>query len=274
MNMIRRFPILGAVLAQGLAVGLVLALILLLRPLLPAGGWWPWAAVGGQALVAAGVTVLLRLPVWWVWIALLFPAALGLGLTFGSLPAWPFGLAFVLLYLFYSNTARERVPLYLTNGVTAAALADLARERGVRHAIDLGSGFGDVVRALSGKERRATGVETAPMAFLVSKALSRLTGRGTILRQDLWATDLSEADLVYAFLSPEPMPRLFAKAKAEMKPGSLLVSNSFAVPDVPPDAVWELPDRRRTQLFLYEMGAQQHDTQDEVLSPDSGRPPT
>jgi hypothetical protein len=91
------------------------------------------------------------------------------------------------------------------------------------------------------------------MVWLVSTLLSKLTRRGKILRQDIWSTDLGREDLVYAFLSTEPMAALYQKAKAEMKPGSLLVSNSFPAPDVEPDEVWELPDRRRTKLFLYEM---------------------
>jgi hypothetical protein len=38
-----------------------------------------------------------------------------------------------------------------------------------------------------------------------------------------------------------------------MKPGSLLVSNSFPVPSIDADEVWELSDRRKTKLYLYEI---------------------
>lgn len=253
MMILRRYPILGALLAQLVAAPLSLGAGLLLAGRMPS----PWMLVllvlVIQAGVAMAVTRGLRLPVWWLLIAALFPLATALSLNAGNLPAWPFGLAFVVLYLFFSNTARERVPLYLTNRQTAEALNGLMRERGLARFIDLGCGFGGVVRAVAGEGRTAHGVETAPMAYLVAAALSRLTGRGKILRRDLWTTDLSEVDLVYAFLSPEPMPALYAKAKSEMRPGSLLVSNSFAVPDVEPTEVWELSDRRKTELFLYVM---------------------
>jgi hypothetical protein len=256
MMMLRRYPILGALLAQLVAAPLSLGAGLML-----AGRVSPWilafAVLGLQAGVAMVVTQALKLPVWWLLIATLFPLAMALSLTFGDLPAWPFGLAFVVLYLFFSNTARERVPLYLTNRQTAEAIAGLMHERGLAHLVDLGCGFGGVVRAVAGEGRRAVGVETAPMAYLVSAVLSRITGRGEIVRQDLWTTDLSQVDLAYAFLSPEPMPALYDKAKRQMKPGSLLVSNSFAVPDVEPAEVWELSDRRKTQLFLYVMPGQE-----------------
>jgi len=47
------------------------------------------------------------------------------------------------------------------------------------------------------------------------------------------------------------MPGLYEKAKAAMRPGTLLVSNSFEVPGVAPVTILEVDDARRTRLFLY-----------------------
>ena len=68
---------------------------------------------------------------------------------------------------------------------------------------------------------------------------------------NLWATRLEEFDVVYAFLSPAPMPELWVKIQHEMKLGSLFVSNSFPVPDIEPENVLELDDARRTRLYCY-----------------------
>ena len=67
----------------------------------------------------------------------------------------------------------------------------------------------------------------------------------------MWSIDLSGHDIVYAYLSPAPMPLLWEKARREMRAGSLLVSFRFVVPGVAPsrmiDAggnwlyVWRLP---------------------------------
>ncbi|MGJ8570107.1 MAG: hypothetical protein ACSHXI_05310 [Hoeflea sp.] len=252
MKLIRSYPIIGAIVAQILAGMLVFVALLGLASLLDASGLF-WTAVVLQSLIAAVVTKLLGLPVWWIWIGLGFPAAMVLALNVGGLPAWPFGVGFVVLYLFFSNTARDRVPLYLSNRATTEALLSLMRQRGAKRFIDLGSGLGGVVRALDGEGRQATGVETAPMVWLMSTSLSKLQRRGRIARQDIWKADIGREDVVYAFLSPEPMPALFEKATREMKPGSLLVSNSFAVPGVEPSEIWELSDRRKTRLYLYEM---------------------
>ncbi|MGE6740110.1 hypothetical protein ACQKGC_07525 [Allorhizobium pseudoryzae] len=250
MAILRRIPILAAGLAQILAAAVGLVVTVSLAGTMDAGLLRGLALVL-QCGVAFALTLLFRLPRWWLWIAVLFPLALQIGLSLDNLPAWPFGVAFVALALVFSNTARERVPLYLTNRATAEALAALMTEKTATRVIDLGSGLGGVVRALDGDGRVARGVETAPLSWLVSWCLSKVSGHGTILRQDLWATDLSQEDVVYAFLSPEPMPELWEKARREMKAGSHLVSNSFAVPGVEPDEVWELSDRRRTHLFIY-----------------------
>lgn len=254
MNAVRSYPIIGAAIAQIGAVAVLIVARVGLSGLVEADMLF-WAGLVLQCLAAALLTRTLGLPVWWVWIGLLFPAAVSLSLNAGELPAWPFGIAFVVLYLFFSNTARERVPLYLTNRPTSEALLSLMLQRNARRFIDLGSGLGGVVRSLDGEGRHASGVESAPMVWLISVLLSKLKRRGHILRQDIWSADISDEDIVYVFLSPEPMPALYAKARREMKPGSLLVSNSFAVPGVTPDETWELSDRRKTRLYLYEMKA-------------------
>lgn len=252
MTAFRTYPILGAAAAQLMGLAALVLVRAALEDQVGAEAAF-FSGLAAQCGIAALATRLLGLPVWWVFIGAAFPLALAAGLYFETLPAWPFGIAFVLIYLFFSNTARDRVPLYLSNRRTAQALLDLMRQRGGRRFIDLGSGMGGVVRALDGDGRVARGVETAPMVWLMSALMSRLTGRGQILRQDIWTTDLSGEDLVYAFLSTGPMPALYEKARSEMKPGSLLVSNSFPVPSIEADEVWELSDRRRTKLYLYEI---------------------
>ena len=69
---------------------------------------------------------------------------------------------------------------------------------------------------------------------------------------DFWSQPLGDYGLVYAFLSPDPMPRLWDKAGIEMKPGALLVSNSFAVPGAAPTKTIDVGDGRRTQLHCYD----------------------
>jgi hypothetical protein len=128
MTAFRTYPILGAAAAQLAGLAALVLVRALLEAQLGAGAAF-WSALAAQSGVAALTTRLLGLPVWWVFIGAAFPLALAAGLYFETLPAWPFGVAFVLIYLFFSNTARDRVPLYLSNRRTAQALLNLMRQR-------------------------------------------------------------------------------------------------------------------------------------------------
>ncbi|KUJ72903.1 hypothetical protein [Thiomicrospira sp. WB1] len=234
----------------------------LLALLLLAGGVWfapalidppyEWSVlIWIQGALAWGVTRLFGLPRWWGPIQLLLPVGLYFGANWSLSPWWALG-AFALIYLFFANALTERVPLYLTNSLTRRALVDLVRPIPSVRFMDLGCGFGANVVAMSREHNviESQGVETAPIPFAVSWARSRIQG-GQVFARNLWHLDLSRYNVVYAFLSPEPMPGLWLKVVQEMPEQSVFVSNSFAVPDVAPDEVLTLSDRRQTQLFVY-----------------------
>ena len=69
----------------------------------------------------------------------------------------------------------------------------------------------------------------------------------------LWNLPLGEYRVVYAFLSPAPMQALWAKAQREMKPGTILISNTFRIPGVVPELECPLPDRRDAHLLVYRL---------------------
>jgi hypothetical protein len=72
-----------------------------------------------------------------------------------------------------------------------------------------------------------------------------------LMRGSFWDLDLSPYAVVYAFLSTEPMPKLWQKACREMQPGAVLISNSFRVPGVEPSQVLLVNDERETELLVY-----------------------
>ncbi|SLN44503.1 class I SAM-dependent methyltransferase [Oceanibacterium hippocampi] len=250
-----RAPLVRAMIAQLLALSVPIAN----RDFAPlAGIGLPfWQVVVLQGAVAALLGLAFGLRWWWLPIQLALPAALFAARDLG-LPPWLYLAVFALLLLFYWNSARGQVPLYLTNRATRVALAGLleGRERGAF--VDLGCGFGGTVIALARHfpEGRFCGVESAPMPWLVARLRAALSGCGNvrIVRGDLWRHDLSGYDCVYCFLSPVPMARLFAKAEAELAPGALFVSNSFEVPDRAPERIVEVGDRRGTRLLVWHPG--------------------
>lgn len=210
-----------------------------------------WVLVLIQASLAALVSCRLGLPCWWRWIQFLIPVGLYAGVLVEFNPLWALGL-FVVVWLVFSNAFTERVPLYLTNRTTRNALKDLVkRKRNIRF-LDLGCGLGGNVTFMSQLKGVAEshGVETAPIPYIISKLLTSFRG-GRTFAMDLWKTELAYYDVVYAFLSPEPMPKLWQKVTEEMHPGSIFISNSFEVPGIEPTEVWELDDPRKTILYIY-----------------------
>lgn len=224
---------------------------MLVEPPYPA--WAFWVAEG---VLAALFAVLLRCAPWWWGINALFPPLLVLALGLDVAPVW-MGLMFLALLLVFWNAHGERVPLYLSNSTTHTALqAILAQEAGeARRVADLGSGLGGALRAMAEAPRvaEAVGFETAPLPWLISRLRLGRHPRIRLRRASFWSERLSDFDVVYAFLSPAPMPRLWAKLVREARRPMLLISNSFAVPGVEPDAVIELDDARGTELFLYRL---------------------
>ncbi|KQR73341.1 hypothetical protein ASG03_00520 [Rhizobium sp. Leaf341] len=206
----------------------------------------------GQGAAAAALGRLLRMPPIWLVVQFLLPVAVVYG---DAIPAWAYLAAFVLCALVYWNSASEQVPLYLTNRRTWQALSDLVAAAQAKRVVDLGSGMGGVVTFLAHAhpEVEVSGLETAPLVVAASKlriAFSRLVNARIVYRS-LWDADLGAYDLVYCFLSPVPMARLFEKARAEMRPGTLFVSNSFTVPGRAADRILDVDDARRTQLHIY-----------------------
>lgn len=245
-------PLRTALLAQVLGAALAAALILAFFPALPGQ---PLAMAGLQGLCAALTSHLLRGPVWWLPIHLGFMplAVLALGL---ELPSWIWLAGFALLLLTFWRTDRSRVPLYLTNARTSAALASLLPAVPIA-LIDLGCGDGGLLKRLAQArpDCRFVGFEHAPLPWVWAWMSCRGLPNVEIRFGDFWSHPLGGYAVVYAFLSPAPMPRLWAKAKTEMNQAdALLVSNSFAIPEVQPARTVEVADGRRTRLYCYRPG--------------------
>ncbi|MDD3352231.1 class I SAM-dependent methyltransferase [Zoogloea sp.] len=240
-------PALKALVAQ--VTGWLVTFGLARSGLLPAG---LLAIVLTQALTAAATATALGSAPWWRWIHLGFtPLVIG-ALQLEIAPGW-YLAGFTGLVLVYWSSFRTQVPLFLSSRATAAAVAGLLPRGRPGHLLDLGSGTGALLRPLARlrPDLRLEGVESAPAPYALSRWLSRKSPTIALARGDFFQIPWSDYDLVYAFLSPAPMAQVWEKACAEMRPGALLVSNSFPVPGVEPERVIEVDDPRRTRLYCY-----------------------
>jgi hypothetical protein len=207
-----------------------------------------------HGLLAAALGACLRLPAWWLPINLLFIPAAVLLLECELPPAVFLG-GFILLALLFWTTFRTRVPLYPSSREAGEKLAELVPQTAGVRVLDLGCGFGGLLQQLRALRPGAAleGVEIAPLPALVAWLRLRGLARCSVRRGDFWRKDLSQYDVVYAFLSPAPMAALWDKVRREMRPGSLFVSNGFAVPGVEPDRAVPLGGTGGCRLYVWRL---------------------
>jgi precorrin-6B methylase 2 len=243
-----RLPSLVALFTQIFALGLIYILVITTELPLTL---FEWAVL--QGLMAGIVSYQLKMAIWWLPIHLLFMPALIAMLALGLSPLW-FCAAFLLLFLIYGKTYRTQVPLYLSSQDVTHAMASLLPTQRKFSFIDLGSGCGGLLNQLSKMQPHGAyyGVEAAPLPFLISKLRSiSLMAKCKIKWGDFWQYDLSHYDVVYAYLSPVPMESLWQKACQEMRPGSILISNTFKIPGVEPEKSIPLNDFSGSTLYLW-----------------------
>lgn len=125
------------------------------------------------------------------------------------------------------------VPCLPTNRKKAELMMKLGHVGPGTKMVDLGSGSGRLLFLAAERGAWAHGYELNPALFFLTKLWSRrkkFGGRVTVACRSLYTANVAEADVVTAFLFPDPMRELEHKLFSEMKPGSLIVSHRFSIP--------------------------------------------
>jgi precorrin-6B methylase 2 len=242
-----RMPIIKALLIQLLA-SLCIAPLAVLFPsyTIPV-----WALL--QGIAAAMISQYAKMAYWWIPIQLVFLPAIVVALTLKISPEW-FGVCFLLLFLVYGKTFKTQVPLYLSSSEVTKALASLLPPRETFTFIDLGCGCGGLLSKLNLQRENGYfyGIEAAPIPFLIGRIRTLFNKTNCNVQWgDLWKQNLAHYDVVYAYLSPVPMPTLWEKACREMQPGSLFISNTFEVPGIAPEKIIPLNDFSESTLYVW-----------------------
>lgn len=139
-------------------------------------------------------------------------------------------------------------PFVTTPANVVSAMLDLAGVRAGDRLIDLGSGDGRIVIAAAKRGARALGVEIDRALVERSREAARREGvadRATFVAQDLFETDVSDANVVTLYLLPDVNARLAPKFLATLRPGTRIVSHDYGLGDWPPDRtlVVDAPDK-------------------------------
>src|SRR3989339_2154343 len=131
------------------------------------------------------------------------------------------GLFWILYHL--AVYWRTKVPIVITpKGYIKELFRNLDKETiGANKVVyELGSGNGDFLFAAEKLgPKKLIGYELSPWHLFYCKIKAKFTrSRAVFLGRDFFRVDLSDADVVYVFLVPEVVKKLWRKIKAECKP--------------------------------------------------------
>lgn len=98
--------------------------------------------------------------------------------------------------------------------------------------LELGSGDGRVTRTaakLYGVQ--GLGIDVNPLLIWYARFLAKLhkVRNCTFQKQNIFNTDFSKADVIYQFLMPELIKKLFPKYRTEIKKGTIIISHGFEI---------------------------------------------
>jgi len=208
------------------------------------------SAIAFAAGTAAGALIALTVGTRWRRLLVAGGFPLSLAASGAALPAWAWLLPLVLLALLYPLRSWRDAPLFPTPRGALAGLAVVAPLPPGARVLDAGCGLGDGLLALREAYPQAAirGIEWSRPLAAIARRRCRFA---EVRRGDLWADDWSGCDLVYLFQRPESMPRAWAKATRELRPGAWLVSLEFDAPDAEPTA--RLETAAGKPVWLYRM---------------------
>lgn len=109
--------------------------------------------------------------------------------------------------------------------------------------IDIGSGDGRFVAWAASRGYEAHGIEYNPYLSLLSRIrikLSRGKKKNTeIFNKDFNKHDFSDYNIAYLYIFSNHMDQIRDKLFEQMKPGSVIITNTFKFSDIVPDEVYD-----------------------------------
>lgn len=177
-------------------------------------------------------------------------------LQHGAFEAALFGffLLAALSILFY--TLRTGVPPMPSNPMARQAMFRLVPESARPKTIyELGCGWGGIAFELAARfpEARVVAIELSPLPWAVCHIRRLLQRRPNleIRRGDFLRADLSDGDLLFCYLMVAPMKALERKLGAELRPGAVVIANSFALPGWTPEETIVVKEATHANIYRY-----------------------
>jgi hypothetical protein len=151
-----------------------------------------------------------------------------------------------------------------TDQALVEKMLDIAKITAQDFVMDLGSGDGRNIIGAAKRGARAVGVEYNPQMVELSRANAKKAGvadRATFIEGDMYEADISKATALVLFLLPVNLEKLTPKF-LDLKPGTRIVDNTFAIPGWEPDQTEKLETDCQTwcSALLWIVPAKVHGT--------------
>ena len=111
---------------------------------------------------------------------------------------------------------------------------------------DLGSARGNFAAKIAKANPKLTvyGIDDSWFRIFPSRVRALFLKNLTFKKENIFAADLSEADIIYIYLPQELMASLETSLQKELKPGAIIITNRVSFP------AWR-ESEKNGQLFLY-----------------------
>ncbi len=163
---------------------------------------------------------------------------------------------FTLVSISWPN--RRGAPYWPTRMKKVKKMLEMANVQPGELVYDLGCGDGRVIVMAARKfKARAVGIEIDLFRFLWCQFLITILGlrrRVKVKYGDLFAKDISEADIVFCYLLQNTNDKLEGKLMNELRPNARVVSNTFLFSAMP-----QIDMNSELGFYVYNVGVQSED---------------
>ncbi len=160
-------------------------------------------------------------------------------------------LLFAVLIFYLMLAFLTGAPFVPSTGKTAQKMIELAQLKRGQKVYDLGSGEGKLLFLAAQKGARAVGFEINPLLVIFTALkifFSPYRGQIQVKWQNFWKAHFNDADVIFIYLLPWRMEQLKQFLLRELRPGTLVVSNSFIFPD------WKLlRQNQETHVYVFKI---------------------
>ncbi len=162
-------------------------------------------------------------------------------------------LILLLGYTFYTGIS----PFPTSRGVKKLLLENLP-DINTGSIFELGSGWGTLAFPVAGRypSLPVNAYEISPVPWFYSRIRKLVNPRKnlTLYRKNFHKISLEDASLIICYLHPAGMEKLKEKFRSELKPGTIIMCNTFQIDGWEPVAVHEIDKLYDNIIYVYRTG--------------------